>query len=190
MATYRAIEAAAAAVAGLLGDAARAGDLESEELAFEVIGAADLTDGRPSGAGVLVHRVAADPSRVQRSDPADLDPRRQGPQPLSVEVHLLVVVSAADARDRLALTGWIMRTLEEHPVLPAHVLNLHAGRAPVFAGEETARLTFEHLANEELLHLRDGLGAAGCDVVPLPYVVSGLRLEVGNENAPPRRGDS
>jgi hypothetical protein len=176
MATYRAIEAASVAIVGLLDDAFVAEDFSGEDLSFLVIDGSDFTEGLPSGAGVFVYRIQVNGTRRHPSGSVDLTGRRDLPK-LPVDVHLLVVVSAADPSTKLALTGWIMRKLEDHPVLPSGLLNRGAGADPVFGTDETVEVNFDDVSHEELLHLWEVLGAAKFDVVVLPYVLPNLLIE-------------
>ncbi|GAA2124603.1 Pvc16 family protein [Nocardioides bigeumensis] len=176
MATYRAIEAASSAIASLLDDTFVPDDFSGDELEFVVIDGSDFADGLPSGAGIFVYRIEVDGVRRHPSGRVDPGGRRDLPK-LPVDVHLLVVVSAADAGTKLALTGWIMRKLEDHPVLPPGLLNREAGDEPVFRNDETVELTVDDVSHEELLHLWEVLGAAKFDVVLLPYVLPNLLLE-------------
>lgn len=186
MATYRAIEAASAAIAGLLDDASRDTDFAADDLDFEVIDGGDFADGLPSGAGIFVYRIQVNGARRHPSGRADVVTGRRDLPQLPVDVHLLVVVSAADPGTKLALTGWIMRKLEDYPVLPAGLLNRDAGETPVFRSDETVEITYDDVSHEELLHLWEVLGAAKYDVVVLPYVLPNLQIESGVDVAEAR----
>ena len=177
MATYRAIEAASSAIVGLLDDAFQATDFALDEPEFLVIDGGDFADGLPTGAGIFVYRIQVNGARRHPSGRADVVTGRRDLPQLPVDVHLLVVVSAADPGTKLALTGWIMRKLEDHPVLPAGLLNRDAGDTPIFRTDETVEITFDDVSHEELLHLWEVLGAAKYDVVMLPYVLPNLHIE-------------
>jgi len=176
MATFRAIEAASGAVASLLDDTFEPDDFGGVELEFEVIDGSDFPDGLPSGAGIFVYRIEVNGTQRHPSGRSQAGGRRDLPM-LPVDVHLLVVVSATDAGTKLALTGWIMRKLEDHPVLPPGLLNREAGDDPVFRTDETVEVTADDVSHEELLHLWEVLGAAKFDVVLLPYMMPNLLLE-------------
>lgn len=178
MATFRAIEAAGSAIAALLDDAFQASELDVvEDLEFVVIDGSDFPDGLPTGAGIFVYRIQVNGTRRHPSGRADVVTGRRDLPQLPVDVHLLVVVSAPDPSTKLALTGWVMRKLEDHPVLPAGLLNRDAGETPVFRTDETVEITFDNVSHEELLHLWEVLGAAKFDVVLLPYVLPNVHIE-------------
>lgn len=177
MATFRAIEAASSAIVGLLDDAFQATDFGTDELEFLVIDGGDFAGGLPTGAGIFVYRIQVNGARRHPSGRADVVTGRRDLPQLPVDVHLLVVVSAGDPGTKLALAGWIMRKLEDHPVLPAGLLNRDAGETPVFRSDETVEITYDDVSHEELLHLWEVLGAAKYDVVVLPYVLPNLHIE-------------
>lgn len=177
MATYRAIEAASSAIAGLLDDAFQAVEFGVDDLDFVVIDGSDFADGLPSGAGIFVYRIEVNGTRRHPSGRSDVVSGRRDLPQLPIDVHLLVVVSSADPGTKLALTGWIMRKLEDHPVLPAGLLNRDAGDTPVFRTDETVEITYDDVSHEELLHLWEVLGAAKYDVVVLPYLLPNLHIE-------------
>lgn len=177
MATYRAIEAAGSAIAALLGDAFDGDAFGTDDLDFEVVDGSDFADGLPTGAGVFVYRVEVNGSRRHPSGRTDVVTGRRDLPQLPVDVRLLVAVSAPDPSTKLALTGWVMRKLEDHPVLPPGLLNRDAGDAPVFRPDETVEVAFDDVSHEELLHLYEVLGAAKYDVVLLPYVLPNLHIE-------------
>ena len=176
MATFRAIEAAGAAIAGLLDDTFVADAFSGEDLEFLVIDGGDFDGGLPSGAGIFVYRIQVNGGRRHPSGNVDLTGKRDLPK-LPVDVHLLIVVSVGNSGTKLALAGWIMRKLEDYPVLPSGLLNRGAGDDPVFGIDETVEVNFEHVSHEELLHLWEVLGAAKFDVVLLPYVLPNLLIE-------------
>lgn len=175
MATFRAIKAATAAVTQLLDDALPRAEFV-DELDFMVIDGQDVSGEMPSGANVLPYRVDVS-NGGRHAAPTRSPVGREHEMPvLPVDVRLVVVVSHPDPGHKLSLTGWVMRTLEDHPVLPAVLLNNGADQ-PVFAEDETVQLRVDALSDEALLALWDLLGVARTHAVLLPYVLSGLAIE-------------
>ncbi len=163
MATYRAIEAACTALARALADAPRPVDLAGDRWDFRLVDAGEVTRGVRHGAGILPYRV--------RQVSGSLPPRGPGepvPPSLAVEVQLLVVVVADDPAARLALTGWVLRTIHDHPVVADGV-----------------RVTADDVPRPELLQMWHVLGLSDRDALALPFVLTGLVLDstVGD---PPR----
>jgi hypothetical protein len=179
MATYRAVEAAAAAIARILQDAFDPVLVPgAEPLRIHLVGPEGLAGGLPSGLGVLVYAVEVDPAG--RNLGAGLD-RTGGRTPpgLTLRVRLLVLVSAAEAATRLTLAGWVLSTLHGSAVLPAGLLNREAGRKPVFRDDETVRLLVDPLEASDLLRRLEVLGGDATDVLALPYAVEGIDIVTG-----------
>jgi hypothetical protein len=174
MATYRAVEAAAATVVHVLQDAFDPVLVpDAEPLRFHLVGPEDLAGGLPSGVGVLVYAVEVDPTG--RNLGAGLD-RTGGRTPpgLTLRVRLLVLVTAEDAATRLTLAGWVLSTLPGNAVLAADLLNRVAGRKPVFRDDETVRVLVDPLEASDLLRRLEVLGGDATDVLALPYAVDGI----------------
>lgn len=171
MATYRAVEAACAALAHLLDDAPKPERLAATGPVFRVGGARQGFGAVPTGAGILPYRLQVEPAPPpgRGSEP--------GPPLLSVAVRVLVVVTAADPGPGLALAGWILRTLHDHPVLLPATLAAPTGAERVFTDDETVQVTFDDMSTDELLQVREALGVTGDDALALPYVLTGLVLE-------------
>ena len=175
MATFRAIRAATAAVTHLLDDALPGSGFR-DELDFKVIDGLDVTAGLSSGGGVLPYRVDVSNGARHASPTGGPVGNGVGAPVLPVDVRLVVAVSHPDSGRKLSLTGWVMRTLADHPVLPATLLNRGTNR-PVFADDETVQLRNDVLSDEMLLALWGLLGVAQTHAVLLPYVLSGIAIE-------------
>lgn len=174
MASHRAIEAVCRAVAGLLGDAFDAALFPSVDADFDVVDGDQLRAGIGPGAGVFLYRLTINGTR-RHPDGRRTGTRRQLPK-LPLDAHLLVVVAAADPGTKAALAGWVMRQLEDHPVLAAGLLNRGVPDR-VFDVEEAVELAFEDVEHEELLRIWELLGAEGYDVLLLPYVARTALVE-------------
>lgn len=96
---------------------------------------------------------------------------------MSLQLHFLLTAWAPDASLQHYLTGWMMRVLEDHPVLPAGQLNRrYDPDSPVFLPDETVELSAAPLENEELFHLWDLIGPQTYQL-SVPYQARGLRIE-------------
>ena len=174
MATTRALQAVVTAVATLLDDAAA----QPAPLGFEssvdidVASSSDIaTIGE--GAGVLPYRVEVNSTyRHPLGRPAP-DGTRQLDR-LPVDLRFLVVVVALDTTTRLSLAGWVMRKLEDHPVIPLGLLNQDGD---VFALDEAVDVWPDELTHEEILRLWEVLGQSQYDAIPLPYVARNINIE-------------
>lgn len=70
-----------------------------------------------------------------------------------------------------------MRVLEDHPILPASLLN--GVRAGVFRNEETIEVVVGQLTNEELMRIWDDLNAEY--QLSVPYIARVVRIESAQE---------
>jgi hypothetical protein len=172
MATTRALEAVASAVAALLDDAAA----QPAPVGFESL--VDISVISPSeigaigdGAGVLPYRIEVNRNYPHRPDPVLNGGERQQ---LAVDLRFLVLVGAAETTTKLSLVGWIMRTLEDFPVLPLGLLNQDG---EVFAQNESVTILVDEVPHEEILHLWEALARPRYDAIVLPYVATNIALE-------------
>ncbi|PSN17135.1 hypothetical protein C7271_19300, partial [filamentous cyanobacterium CCP5] len=84
-----------------------------------------------SGASVFLYRAL--PNLSHRTPSGRLLPNgSQQFTQLPLDLHLLLTIWGSDASTQNMLVGWVMRTLEDYPIIPATVLNL-AANLPVFA---------------------------------------------------------
>lgn len=174
MATTRALAATCNAVATLLDDTAAQPAPLGFPLAIDVDVVASSTIGSVStGVGILPYRVeVCGTSRHPRGRA-----RPDGTQPmdqLPVNVRFLVLVNAEDSDTKLNLAGWVLRTIEDHPVVPLALLNQNG---EVFGLDETVEVVVDDLPHEELLHLWEALAQPRYDAVALPYVARNMTLE-------------
>jgi len=154
--------------------------------------------GETPRVSIFLYRVLPNPS--QRNLAGRLNPQgdRQLNQ-LSVDLHLLALVWAKHAETQHRFVGWVMRTLEDYPILPASVLN--RGARPIsipasdasedgattpesveepriFHEDESVELLLGDIPAEELLQLWDTLGKGNIPLpIAIPYVVRNVCLE-------------
>jgi hypothetical protein len=175
MATYRAIEAASDAVIGLLRDNYPT-DLGEPPLQFKVFTRSDFDSGLTAGVSFFLYRVYVDGSERAPEGKVSEDGRKQRPQ-LPVQLHFLLTAWGATASLQNFLTGWMMRTMEDYPVLPAGLLNRpYADSDPVFWPDETVELSTAPMETEDLFGLWDQLGADAYQL-SVPYQARGIRIE-------------
>jgi hypothetical protein len=184
VATTDAIAAVCESIAHILtGAAAEEGTLPgfgTMPPTFQVYHAGDFSDtnsGRRvnSGATVFLYRVV--PNLSHRTPAGRMQPDGQRKRTrLPVDLHLLITVwgNTPDTQNRLV--GWVMRTLEDYPTLPASLLNM--ARTDTFDASEAVELALSEIPNEELLHLWEVLGNGEVHYQPsIPYVARALMLE-------------
>lgn len=174
MASTRALEAVASAVAALLDEGA------AQPAPYGFPGAVDVGVISSSGigdigegAGVLPYRIEVNPTyrhphgRVAPGGGRQLDR-------LPVDLRLLVIVAAGETTTKLGLAGWIMRKLEDHPVVPLGLLNRDGD---VFGLDEPVEIGVDEVPHEELLHLWEVFGQPRYDAISLPYLARNISIE-------------
>jgi hypothetical protein len=161
LADFRAIRVVGEAVINLLRSSYRPDDFNNE-LEFRVYTSRDFNSPITNGVSLFLYRVF--PCGVNRTPPGRIGPdgRRTQTQ-LPLELHFLMTVWGREASLQHTIAGWMMRTIEDTPVLPPGVLNSVA--PGVFAANETVQLTFAELRTEDLLRIWE-------TVVPNQYQLS------------------
>jgi uncharacterized protein DUF4255 len=173
MATTRGIEATAEAIRSLLRDRYVPADF-SQPLEFEVFQQADFLEPPfATGASVFVHRATINgTARHPRGRVRD-DGRKEPPK-LPVDAHLLLTAWGKTAGLQLAVLGWAMRVLEDHPILPQGLLN--RGTGDVFFPGEAVEVGVDDMPNDELLHLWELLAPQAFQP-SVPYIARTIFLE-------------
>src|SRR3981081_569264 len=96
-----------------------------------------------------------------------------GPAALPLDLHFLLTPWAAEAAMEQEILGWVMRTLEDTPILTAGLLNARV--AGVFGPDEVLEVVADQLSNAEQLQLWDVLRT---DFRPsVQYVARVVRIE-------------
>jgi hypothetical protein len=108
------------------------------------------------GFSVLVYRLGVNGATRNQPGRRLADGRRRPPA-LPVDVSILLTPWSTEAERQLRLTGWVMRFLEDHAVLPASLLNqsLSQRDRPAFDAEESVELFFESPPLADFLGLWD-----------------------------------
>ena len=172
MADYRAIKGVSEAVIYLLRSSYRPEDFNNE-LEFRIFTSKDFASPMSNGVSLFAYRIY--PNGVHRTPPGRLD--RHGMQlqtQLPVDLHFLPTVWGKDYSLQLTLAGWIMRTLEDHPILPAGLLN--AVEPGVFRNDETVDISLAELRTEDLLRIWEVLGL-NLYQLSIPYVARIIQIE-------------
>lgn len=173
MADSRAVMAVGEAVANLL-RAAYDPDSFSAPLEFRTITAREFsTDPPAAGVSLFLYRITANGIHRRPSGRFDLDGRQQLAR-LPVDLHFLLTVWGAEATLQHAISGWMMRTLEDTPLLGAGVLN--AAVAGSFRAEESVEFGLAELANEDLLRIWEVLGL-NLYQLSIPYTARRVLIE-------------
>ncbi|MEM6353987.1 MAG: DUF4255 domain-containing protein [Cyanobacteria bacterium J06639_14] len=197
MASFHGIAAVCEAIAHILDTAMTEEEqntlgLSGSTLTFSVYQSDDFgtanTDGDratiTAGASIFLYRVMPNLSHRTPSGRTLPDGSQQLTQ-LPVDLHLIVTIRGGRASTQNLLVGWVMRTLEDYPVIPATVLNHAAGNLfsspqnqAFFANDEAVELVLGEMSGEELLQLWDTLGDGdGRYQISIPYLVRNLFID-------------
>ncbi len=104
-----------------------------------------------------------------------LDEKRQRNQ-LPIDLHFLLTIRCEDSVTQQITAGWMMRVLEDRPILPASHLN--EGHENVFRPDEIIVIGLSELSVEDMSHLWKVLTDSKY-YLSIPYVVRNLRIESG-----------
>lgn len=172
MASYRAIGAACEAVIRLLQQSWQPARFDDAPLQFKVYATKDFEDRTiASGVSLFLYRVAVSP--VQRTSPGKRkDGKLHRPQ-LPLELYFILTPWAQQASLEHEILGWMMRTIEDTPILSAGVLNTLL--PDVFAPEETVEIVQGQLTNEEMFRVWDVL--PGDYRISVPYMARTVRID-------------
>jgi hypothetical protein len=161
MATYRAVGATCEAVIRLLQQSWRSDLFNGTDLQFEVYRTRDFASPMDAGVSLFLYRVMV--NSVQRTPPSKPGPGgRLRRTQLPLDLHFLLIPWAKDASLEQVIVGWMMRTIEDTPILPAGILNTLT--ADVFGPDETVEIVSGQISNEELFRI--------WDVLPIDYQIS------------------
>jgi hypothetical protein len=173
MADYRAFAAVSEAVMALLRSNYQPEDFNNE-LEFRVFMARDF--GSPSlqnGVSLFLYRVL--PNGTYRAPAGRLDENgRRFRNQLAVDMHFILTAWGGSASLQHTIAGWMMRVMEDSPLLPAGLLN--SVLSDVFQPDEAVELTLADLSTEDLLHVWETL-VQNTYQLSVPYVARNIRIE-------------
>jgi hypothetical protein len=172
MAGVRAIATACESVVQLLRMSYRPEEF-GHELEFRVYLARNFAQPMAAGVSLLLYRIFATESHRMPAGRLGPDGRRQRHE-LPLDLHFLLTAWGPDASLQHAIAGFMMRALEDVPILPWTLLE--SVGPGVFRPDETVEVTLAQLSTEDLLRL-------WADLVPntyhisVPYVARMVRIE-------------
>ncbi len=184
MATFQAIETISDVLVRLLQASHDPADFGTDEqsdddrqrLQFAVYQGEDFrVDESPTvmpGVSLFLYRVQ--PNETMRTPPGRRRPSGQKERTqLPTDLRYLLTVWAETATMQQRIAGWVMRTLEDTPIIPRGVL--HSAHPNVFAPDETVEIVLDELTNDELFRIWDVLDAPYR--LSIPYLVRNVRIE-------------
>jgi hypothetical protein len=153
MASTQAIAVTALALRGLLANACPKEQFPGAE--FRLYQTKDFQTPQQlnSGISIYLHRITFNTTRRNLPPRQDADGKRYRP-PTPVDLHYLITAWGRSAEEQQGLLGWVIRTLEDTPVLPAGLLNRFAGtRGEVFRSNETVEIVGDILSIQDMFNL-------------------------------------
>jgi hypothetical protein len=172
LADFHAIQVTCDAVVRLLQESYQPDLLgPSIPLQFEVYGTGDFNSHMAQGVSLFLYRVHV--NATQRSPLVKNPEGKVRRQLLPLDLHFFITVWAPKASLQHAILGWVMRVLEDTPVITSALLN--GVRADTFRGDETIEIVAGQLSNEEFMRIWDDLGTEY--QLSVPYVARVVRIE-------------
>lgn len=175
MASYLAIETVCEAVIQMIEASFQVQQFDSNDLEFKVFSEKDFQAGMTAGVSLYLYRIQVNGTHRIPSGGKSNGKRR--PTKLPLDLHLLLTTwGAVSMQHRIA--GWMMRILEDFPILPAVLLNTVS--PGVFNSDENVELVLAELSNEDLLHLWETL-LPNRYQLSIPYLARNIRIESTQE---------
>jgi hypothetical protein len=171
MADYRAIAAVCEAVANLLRSNYKP-ELFNHELQFDVYTRDNFHTAMEAGVSVFLYRIYH--NGANRIPPGKLNSKgeRKLPQ-LPLDMHFLLTAWARGASLQNTIAGWMMRVLEDTPILQPGLLN---HKWPSFAPNETVEISLAKLSTEDILRIWDTLIQEKYQL-SVPYLARNVRID-------------
>lgn len=173
MSDFRTIKAVSDVVIGVLRSNYSPEDFNSTELAFNVFLASNFKTGMEAGVSLFMYRVLINGTQRTPSQKPMPDGRRFQTQ-LPLDLHFILTAWGKDPSMSHSITGWMMRVMEDNPVIPAGFLqNIAPG---VFGEHETVEISPAEFSTEDLLRLWE-VTAQNNYQLSVPYVARNVRID-------------
>jgi hypothetical protein len=173
MASFQAINTVCEAVLQLLRSNYRLEDFDNNELEFKVYLAKDFTQKMNAGVSLFLYRIFFNGNHRTPCQRFEKDGKHFEIQ-LPVDLHFLLTAWGKNASLQHTIAGWMMRTLEDTPILQAGFLN---GVSPgVFRDDETVEIVLADLKTEDLLRLWE-VTAQNEYQISVPYLARNISIE-------------
>jgi Pvc16 N-terminal domain len=148
-------------------------DFNGAVLDFQVYVSDDFTHPMEQGVSLFLYRLYPNPAIRTPQGRLLPDGRRQRAK-LPVELHFLATAWAKKASLQHEIAGWMMRVLEDNPVLPAGLLNSY--RPGVFQPEETVTVALTDLSVEDVFRIWEVM-IDHTYQISVPYLARTIELE-------------
>ena len=179
MSTHAAVAGTMEAVVRLLRASYDPADFNGAVLDFQVYVSDDFNHPMEQGVSLFLYRVYHNGSARTPQGRTLADGRRQRTR-LPVDLHFMATAWARKASLQHEIAGWMMRVLEDHPILPAGLLNSY--RPGVFGPEETVTVSLTDLSVEDTFRIWEVVIDHAYQL-SVPYVARTLDLESTRSDA-------
>jgi hypothetical protein len=174
MADYRALAAVSEAVIELLRARFQAApQYFNNDLEFKVYLAKDFSLPMTAGVSLFVYRIFPNGAlRTLRGRPGPQGQQYRNQLPL--DLHFILTAWAQDASLQHLIAGWMMRMIEDAPILPPGLLNQKYPN--LFAADEGVALSAADLPNEEMLRMWEVIVEYNYQL-SVPYVARFVKID-------------
>ncbi len=187
MASYLAVAATCESIVKLLRSNYDPADFGTP-LDFKVYTSVDFQKPMDTGVTVFPYRIYIN-GALRHPDGKILGNRvHQRPQ-LPLDIHFILTAWAKEASLQCAIAGWMLRVIDDSPVLPSGLLN--STFPNVFDDHETAEIVPGELSTEDMLRLWEALIQHSYRL-SVPYIARAIRIESPStvlESEPVRQRD-
>jgi uncharacterized protein DUF4255 len=177
--TTAAVAGAMEAVVRLLRASYDPADFNGAVLDFQVYVSDDFDHPMEQGVSLFLYRILPNGTSRTPAGRTLADGRRQRTR-LALDLHFMATAWARRASLQHEIAGWMMRTLEDNPVLPAGLLNSY--RPGVFQPEETVTLAMTDLSVEDTFRIWEVM-IDHTYQLSVPYVARTLDIESARTDA-------
>jgi hypothetical protein len=173
LSTHAAVAGTMEAVVRLLRASYDPGEFNGAVLDFQVYVSDDFTHPMEQGVSLFLYRIYPNGSARAPSGRLLPDGRKQRTR-LPLDLHFMATAWARKASLQHEIAGWMMRVLEDNPILPAGLLNSY--RPAVFQPEETVTLSLTDLSVEDTFRIWEVMIDHAYQL-SVPYVARTLDVE-------------
>ncbi len=154
---------------------------------FAVYNATEFVKHELVKTGVTVFPYRALPNLSHRTPPGRIMPNGHRERTiLPLDLHLLLTAWGDNPQTQNILLGWMMRTLEDYPTIPARILNQKYPNC--FEADEAVDLVISEMRLEDLLTLWERLSdGQKAYQISVPYLARAVLIQSRREVA--GRGD-
>jgi hypothetical protein len=172
VATHVAIASTSEAIVRLLRSNFDPAEFNNTTLDFQVYVAENFLQPMDQGVSLLLYRIY--PNGSHRTPPGRIINGQRQRTKLPVDLHFLLTAWARTASRQHEIAGWMMRVLEDNPILPASLLNAY--QPDVFHDDEAVEVGLAELTTEDLFHIWEVM-IQHVYQLSVPYVARRVEIE-------------